>query len=250
MTASLALSNNAPHVARSSVFAVYNNLAPTPSVASYPTGFPGQFTVAGSRKPTAAGAAAQVSVAYYQGGFGAQPALFIGLANNGTADLTYTLTHHQYSADGPRTYQVRPGHQQRLVVDPLAHSFGWYDLTPDPRVTRPTAGNRPKLSAAALERDDGHDHAAAGADHDRVEVMLRDRIPPGEIGVRPPASAWAGQPDHLGKDVFRLLLLYPPEVVPPRPRAPGELGQHFDRSAPVYLPQPAHQRVTISGHAH
>jgi phospholipase C len=163
VTANLALSNNAPHVTRSSVFAVYNNLAPTPSVASYPGGFPGQYTVAGSRKATAstavtldiggpgpyditvasanrflrrftgdtttAGAAAQVSVAYYQGGFGAQPVLFVNLANNGSADLTYTVTHNQYSAEGPKSYQVRAGQQQRLVVDPLAQTFGWYDIT-------------------------------------------------------------------------------------------------------------------------
>jgi phospholipase C len=163
LTANLALSNNGPHVTRSSVFAVYNNLAATPSVASYPGAFPGQYTVAGSRRPgtnsaatvnigspgpyditvvsanrflrrftgntSTAGAAAQVSVAYYQGGFGLAPTLFVNLANNGAADLTYTITHNQYSAEGPKSYRVRAGQQQRLVVDPLAHSSGWYDLT-------------------------------------------------------------------------------------------------------------------------
>jgi phospholipase C len=103
-----------------------------------------------------AGAAAQASVAYYQGGFGAQPLLFINLANNGTADLTYTITHNQYSAEGPKSYRVRAGQQQRLVVDPLAHSFGWYDLTltidSDPawsqRFTGHVENGRPSITGA------------------------------------------------------------------------------------------------------
>ena len=37
--ANLALSNNAPHVSRSSQFAVYDNLAPTPAISAYPGAF-------------------------------------------------------------------------------------------------------------------------------------------------------------------------------------------------------------------
>jgi len=164
VSAVLALSNNAPHVARSSNFVVYNNLAATPAISGYPGAFPGYYTVAGSLKPTAttpatlnignpgpfditvvsanrflrrftgnttsAGtAAAQVSVAYYQGGFGTAPMLFLELANNGASELTYTITHNQYAAEGPKSYQVHPGQRERLAVDPLAFSHGWYDLT-------------------------------------------------------------------------------------------------------------------------
>ena len=45
MTAQLAFSNSGPHVRKASHFAVYNNLADVPSLADYPAGFPGQYTV-------------------------------------------------------------------------------------------------------------------------------------------------------------------------------------------------------------
>jgi phospholipase C len=163
VTADLALSNNAPHVTKSSHFAVYNNLAATPSVGAYPGAFPGQYTVAGSRKSTAttpatinigppgpyditvvsanrflrrftgntttAGSAAGVTASYYEGGFGAAPMLILRLVNNGSHDMTFTITHNQYSAEGPKSYRVRAGQHERLVIEPRAHSFGWYDLT-------------------------------------------------------------------------------------------------------------------------
>ena len=50
-TAELALSNSAPFADRSAHFSVYDNtLTTTPSVAAYPVGFPGQYTVAPSTK--------------------------------------------------------------------------------------------------------------------------------------------------------------------------------------------------------
>ena len=161
-TANLALSNNAPHVSRASQFAVYNNLAPTPAISAYPGAFPGQYTVAGSRKITAstpatvsigagayditvvsanrflrrftgdvtkAGANAQVTAGYYEGGFGLAPTLILALANHGKSDLTFTITHNQYSSQRPQSFKVRPGFPEKVVIDPLASSNGWYDVT-------------------------------------------------------------------------------------------------------------------------
>ena len=161
-TANLALSNNAPHVSRSSQFAVYDNLAPTPAISAYPGAFPGQYTVAGSRKITTSmpatvsvgsgayditvvsanrflrrftgdltktGARAQVSVAYYEGGFGSAPSLIFELASHADSVLTFTITHNQYSSERPQTWKVGPGSPEKVVIDPLASSHGWYDVT-------------------------------------------------------------------------------------------------------------------------
>ena len=165
VSAGLTLSNNAPHVSKSSHFWVYNNLDVSQTLASYPNAelFPGQYTVAGGKKPTAttpatlnlgapgayditvvsanrflrrftgdvtkAGAAAQVTAVYYQGGFHRPPALMLTLASDGESDVTFTITHNQYSLQGPKSYEVRAGHHEKIVIDPLASSHGWYDLT-------------------------------------------------------------------------------------------------------------------------
>ncbi|HSZ43365.1 MAG TPA: phospholipase C, phosphocholine-specific [Trebonia sp.] len=165
VTADLALSNSAPHVSKSSHFHVRDNLQASQTLAAYPNAdlFPGQYTVAGSKKLSAttpaavnvgapgayditvvsanrflrrftgdltkAGAAASVSAAYYEGGFELAPTLILELANHGRSDLTYTITHTQYSAERPKSYKVRPGLPERIVIDPLAASSGWYDLT-------------------------------------------------------------------------------------------------------------------------
>jgi phospholipase C len=163
VSAGLALSNYGPHVAKASHFSVYDNLAASPSVDAYPAPFPGQYTVQPSHKVpsgtaatmnigqpgayditvvsanrflrrftgdlTRAGAAAKVSATYYEGGFGAGPALIFELGNEGKPDLTFTVTHNQYSAQGPKSYRVRAGRPEKIVLDPLAGSFGWYDVT-------------------------------------------------------------------------------------------------------------------------
>jgi phospholipase C len=161
-TANLALSNNGPHVTKSSHFYVYDNLAATPGIVQYPAAFPGSYTVAPSHKipsstaatlnigtsayditvvsanrflrrftgdVTKAGATAKATVSYYEDGFGEGPSLILELASNGTSDLTYTITHTQYSAQGPKSYKVRAGQSEKVVIDPLASSHGWYDLT-------------------------------------------------------------------------------------------------------------------------
>jgi phospholipase C len=165
VSASLALSNNAPHVSKSSHFHVRDNLGASQTLAAYPNAdlFPGQFTVAGSKKLTSttpatlnvgtpgayditvvsanrflrhftgdltkSGAAAKVSAAYYEGGFGQAPALILELANNGKPELTYTITHNQYSSQRPESYKVGAGSPEKIVIDPLASSNGWYDVT-------------------------------------------------------------------------------------------------------------------------
>ncbi|MBO0842726.1 MAG: phospholipase C, phosphocholine-specific [Nocardioides sp.] len=161
-TARIELSNNAPHVTRSAHFHVYDNLAATPGIADYPARFPGSYTVAGSRRVdastpatlnvgkgayditvvssnrflrrftgdvTKAGADAQVDVAYYNGGFGKGPELFVSLRNAGKRSLTFTLTHHQYSQERPATFTVRAGQSHQVAIDPLKDAHGWYDLT-------------------------------------------------------------------------------------------------------------------------
>jgi phospholipase C len=164
-TANISLSNNAPHVSKSSQFQVRNNLVASATLAEYPNVdlFPGQFTVAGSNRfnatspatvdvgtpgayditvvsanrflrhftgnLTKAGAAASVSAAYYEGGFENAPTLIFELANHGRSDLTFTITHNQYSSQRPESVKVRPGSLEKIVIDPLAGSFGWYDVT-------------------------------------------------------------------------------------------------------------------------
>jgi phospholipase C len=163
VTANLALSNNAPFATKSSVFAVYNNLAAFPAVSAYPAGFPGQYTVAATQKLTAkteatvtigaagpyditvvsanrflrrftgdttkAGATANVTAAYYAGGFGLAPTLILELSNGGKSNMTFTVTHNHYSAAKPVSYQVRPGFPETFALDVLALSGGWYDVT-------------------------------------------------------------------------------------------------------------------------
>jgi phospholipase C len=161
-TANIALSNTAPHAAKSSHFYVYDNLAATPGISAYPAAFPGSYTVAPSHKlpastpatlnvgtgayditvasanrflrrftgdVTKAGQDAGVRVAYYEGGFGDEPVLFIDLSNRGRSALTFTITHNQYAPQGPKSCKVGAGRTDRVVVEPLAASHGWYDLT-------------------------------------------------------------------------------------------------------------------------
>ncbi len=163
VTANLALSNNAPFATKSSVFAVYNNLAAIPAVTAYPAGFPGQYTVAPTQKVTAktaatlaigaagayditvvsanrflrrftgdttkAGAAARVAASFYTGGFARQPKLNLELSNGGNSNVTFTVTHNHYSKAKPATYKVRPGDSATFTFEAIARTGGWYDVT-------------------------------------------------------------------------------------------------------------------------
>lgn len=163
--ARLSFSNAGPHMSRASHFSVYDNALPTPSLADFPTAYPGQYTVDPSRsdsaKPVygtveigsgpgdgaydltvigpnrflrhftgdaAASGTAQVR-ARYEGSSAAYPRLSPRLVNDGSQSDTFTVTHNEYISDRPRTYHVRPHDTATYTVDPLAHSHGWYDVS-------------------------------------------------------------------------------------------------------------------------
>ncbi|MFI5610885.1 phosphocholine-specific phospholipase C [Amycolatopsis sp. NPDC051903] len=163
VTAKLSFSNNGKHVSKASHFSVYDNTAPTPSLADYPAKFPGQYTVAPSKAVQdktvpgsveigggtydltvvgpnrflrhftgdvdAAGRTAQVTATYHDGGLGSAPRLLLELVNDGSRAVTFTVAPNHYSNDRPRTYRV-PAHGRALhSVDPCASSHGWYDLS-------------------------------------------------------------------------------------------------------------------------
>jgi len=164
VTADLALSNGGGHVTRASHFSVYDNtLTASPPLADFPDGFPGQYTVAPSRRigavtaasgpvgesgrydisvvgpnrflrrfagdVTTAGATAQVTADYYTEGGGPRPALTLTLANAGPSDVTFTVTPDHYPAGPAGSYRVRAGGRAACQLDPLATAGGWYDLT-------------------------------------------------------------------------------------------------------------------------
>jgi phospholipase C len=161
--ANLSFSNNGPHVRKASHFSVYNNTAPDVNIADYPGSFPGQYTidpspavwnktVSGSAGVgeggydltivgpnrflrrftgdiTAPGVTAQVTAAYYEGGFSASPRLMLKLSNGGTAAVTFTVVSSDYSTESARTYHV-PAHASAThETDPHTTANGWYDLT-------------------------------------------------------------------------------------------------------------------------
>jgi len=161
--ASLALSNNAPTVTRASHFSVYDNrLAVAPGIASYPGGFPGQFTVAGSSSDatvttavtftagagpayditvtgpnrflrrftgdlSSAGAGVTVDAEYYHSGF--QPKFVLNLVNGSGSAVNFTVTTSNYTSDAPVGYHVPAGQTKQHNIDPITNSNGWYDLT-------------------------------------------------------------------------------------------------------------------------
>lgn len=151
VTADLALSNSGPHVRKASHFAVYDNtLAASPSLADYPRGFPGQYTVAAANRmedasPAAgpvdasgryditivgpnrflrrftgnvatAGAGARVTADYYTEGWGPRPTLTLTLANAGSRPLTFIVTPNHYCAD-PAKYHVGAGQRAAYRLD-------------------------------------------------------------------------------------------------------------------------------------
>ena len=163
VTADLALSNSGPHVRKASHFSVYDNtLATSPSLTDYPRGFPGQYTVPGSRhrgdatpavgpvdaegrydltvigpnrflrrfagNVTGERAGARVTADYYARGWVPRPTLTLTLVNVGSRDLTFIVTPNHYCAD-PAKHQVGAGQQTAYRLDPLATAGGWYDLT-------------------------------------------------------------------------------------------------------------------------
>jgi phospholipase C len=164
----LSFSNGGPHVSKASHFSVYNNTAPGVNLAAYPGKSPGQYTVdpspriwnktvsgsveigAGSGDGrydltvvgpnrflrhftgdvSSTGATAQVTAVYYhQGGFGPKPMLALKLTNSGKEEVTFTVTPNYYSKRSARSYHLHGHSSATPVINPIASSNGWYDLS-------------------------------------------------------------------------------------------------------------------------
>jgi phospholipase C len=145
--ARLSFSNSGPHVRKASHFAVYNNVTPDQTLVSYPSKYPGQYTVPPSHRTVSAtieigtgpydltvvgpnrflrrftgdtNTAAQVTATYHQ------PGLTLELANGGAAAVTFTVTPNNYATGHPKTYRV-PAHGRASHAVDLFHR--WYDVT-------------------------------------------------------------------------------------------------------------------------
>jgi phospholipase C len=165
--ANLSCSNNGPFTSKASHFSVYNNVAPDLDIADYPGKFPGQYTIEPSPKiwnktvsgsaevgagsgegrydltivgpnrflrhfigdVSAAGVTAQVTAVYYQGGFSPKPVLALKLANSGNQAVTLMVAPNYYSKEASREFHVPAHGSATYVIDPLATSDGWYDLS-------------------------------------------------------------------------------------------------------------------------
>jgi len=164
--ANLSFSNSGTHVRKASHFAVYNNAALIQPLAEYPTRFPGQYTVDPSHGTTnktvpgrvdiGAGSgggkydltvvgpnrflrqftgdvnvhnAAQVRAVYYRVEFGPKPKLALELTNSGAKTLTFTVVSNNYSKHHAKRYSVPAHGHTTHLLDPLASSSGWYDVS-------------------------------------------------------------------------------------------------------------------------
>jgi phospholipase C len=164
--ATLSFSNIGPHVRKAAHFAVYDNTVSGQTLVGAQAGMPTQHTVAPGHTDratvpvtgrydltvvgpnrflrhftgdvTAAGRTARVTATY-------GPQLVLDLANEGGEPVTFTVVSNHYAHVPARTHRV-PAHGSRThVVDPVAASNGWYDLTVtvsgDPSWTRRYVGH-------------------------------------------------------------------------------------------------------------
>ncbi len=164
VTARLLLSNSGPHTSRSSHFSVYDNtLTTSPRHRRLPGRVPrsvhraalgaqgrdghrdrtrrrergvrpdgdraNRFLRRFTGNVTTAGANVAVTADYFTDGWGPRPALTLALANNGHADVTFTVTANQYAAGPARTYRVHAGRHASHAIDPIVTAHGWYDVT-------------------------------------------------------------------------------------------------------------------------
>ncbi len=160
--ATLELSNSAPFAGRAAHFSVYDNtLSAPPAIASYPAGFPGQYTVAPSTRAvetvkatgpvsaagayditvigpnrflrrftgdaTKAGAKVTVNAEYYHSGF--HPKFVLNLVNGASTAVNFTVTTNRYGKSRPVHYHVPAGKTTQHNIDALSSTSGWYDLT-------------------------------------------------------------------------------------------------------------------------
>src|SRR5580692_11118634 len=160
--ATLALSNSAPFADRAAHFSVYDNtLSAPPALASYPAGFPGQYTVAPSTRgvetvkaagPVSASGAYDITVIgpnrflrrftgdatkkgakvtaeaeYYHSGF--KPKFVLNLVNGASTAVNFTVTTNRYGTSRPVQFHVPAGKTTQHNIDPHVSAGGWYDLT-------------------------------------------------------------------------------------------------------------------------
>ncbi|MEZ0089703.1 phosphocholine-specific phospholipase C [Streptacidiphilus sp. EB129] len=78
---------------------------------------------------TAAGKDVEVTSSYAITSSTGKQALWLAMANSGTATATFTITTNNYRTDGPWTYQVPAGGNVSDYFNAVAYSNGWYDFT-------------------------------------------------------------------------------------------------------------------------
>ena len=160
--AKLEFENLGPFVTKASHFSVYNNLAGVPSLATYPTGFPGQHTVLANQvligngevgasagdtaydisvvgpnrflrrytgNTAGAGAAVSVLTVYYEDGRFGQPRLKLLLLNQGALPVAFTIVANNYLRLSPQKVTVAAHHKESWEIDAVGLSDGWYDLS-------------------------------------------------------------------------------------------------------------------------
>ncbi|HVU60856.1 MAG TPA: phospholipase C, phosphocholine-specific [Mycobacteriales bacterium] len=166
-TVTISFSNNGPHVAKASHFAVYNNASLNPSYGDYPRNAPSQHTVdpvrdsakqavtadvelfgialPGRYDVTVIGpnrflrhftgnaltgdATSQVSAEYYPRGLHHDPVLDLHLRNAGKHPVTFSIRSEHYGRPHTARVRVPAGSERHHLLDPVAASHGWYDVT-------------------------------------------------------------------------------------------------------------------------
>jgi len=78
---------------------------------------------------TTAGRYAEVTSHYAPSPNLGQQALWLTMANSGTAAATFTITSNHYRTDGPWTYQATAGASISDYFNAVAYNGGWYDFT-------------------------------------------------------------------------------------------------------------------------
>ncbi|MFJ6084708.1 phosphocholine-specific phospholipase C [Streptomyces sp. NPDC092369] len=78
---------------------------------------------------TKAGKSVEVGARYAVESGTGKLALWLRMANSGTAPVKFTITANQHRTDGPWTYTVPAGGATEDYFNAVAHQNGWYDVT-------------------------------------------------------------------------------------------------------------------------
>jgi phospholipase C len=133
-----------------------------PSLATYPTGFPGQHTVPANQvlvgtgevgasagdtaydisvvgpnrflrryagNTAGAGTAVSVLTVYHEEGRSGHPKLQLSLRNQGALPVTFTIVANSYLKLPPQKVTVAAHHKESWEIDAVGLSNGWYDLS-------------------------------------------------------------------------------------------------------------------------